>query len=830
MNLIDKLAERVKQATGSLARHVTKRSLAYTIGFILLTGIAILFVTKLELKSDFVDLLPQNFQSVIDLRKAAAKVGGLGYLSIGIESSDVKASERFADDIAAVLNREFNDRILYCDYKIDEAKKYYTDNAALFMDYDDLLEIQDRLDRRIRAEKKKANPLFLDLSGEIEQDSKLEFKDIEDKYEKDKGHAAKYIDNYYTGEDGHLLAMLIKPQGTFHDISASKKLLEDIMAAINKLDPTHYAPDMKYGFAGGFKSSVEEFETLKSDIFGTALLCISLVVLAVFLYFRRVRAVVFLGISCLASVMWTFAITYFTIGYLNTVTAFLGAIIVGTGINYGIIMLARYFEERRLGQSAEAALEIAMKNTVAATFGAAGTTAVAFGIFLTADVRSLSQFGFIGGIGVILIWIGAYTLLPALIMLSEKIWPSVEASAKHTPLWNDKVNLTFLTWPLRFPKLMVALFTVGAIASIVIFARYLPTSLEYNISNLRTKSSLESGTAVLDNRISRLFDTSMTPAIILADSVDEGADICRVLLQAKKQNGDSSGIENCRSILSLLPKQQDEKLPVIKDIQRLINDKALDIIEGDERKKIDDLKKKLPEKEVTLADLPKQLSRAFTDKDGNLGTFVFVYPRAGRDIWNATNLKRFTNDIRRIQLDNGKIISSSGDSVIFDDLLDLLKRDSPVTTVASFLGVFALVLIVFGSLRSSIFVAAPMVIGSLWMVGLMALFGTKINFFNFVALPITFGIGVDYSINIYQRYLQEGPGSINRVLRRTGIAVFLCSLTTMIGYFTLIIADSMALVSLGKLAILGEFTCLSAAMIFLPALIIMMEEKSKKQS
>jgi predicted RND superfamily exporter protein len=429
-----------------------------------------------------------------------------------------------------------------------------------------------------------------------------------------------------------------------------------------------------------------------------------------------------------------------------------------------------------------------------------------------------------------LIWIGSYTFLPALIILSEKIWPSVEASATKTPLWNDRVNLTFLTWPLRFPKVMLALFTVGAIVSIVIFARYLPTSLEYNISNLRTKSSLESGTAVLDYRISKIFSTSMTPAIILADSVDEGADICQVLLRAKKQNGDSSGIENCRSILSLLPTQQEEKLQVIADIRKLLKDKALDLVEGDEKKRIEDLKKKLPEKEVTIADLPKQLSRAFTDKEGNLGTFVFVYPRAGRDIWNATNLRRFTNDIRSIKLDNGKIISSSGDSVIFADLLDLLKRDSPVTTGASFLGVFALVLIVFGSLRSSIFVAAPLVIGSLWMVGLMALSSTKINFFNFVALPMTFGIGVDYPINLYQRYLQEGPGSINRVLRRTGIAVFLCSLTTIIGYFTLIIADSMALVSLGKLAILGEMTCLSAAMIFLPALIILMERNRKKQS
>jgi len=71
---------------------------------------------------------------------------------------------------------------------------------------------------------------------------------------------------------------------------------------------------------------------------------------------------------------------------------------------------------------------------------------------------------------------------------------------------------------------------------------------------------------------------------------------------------------------------------------------------------------------------------------------------------------------------------------------------------------------------------------------------------------------------------------MDKVLRRTGTAVFLCSLTTIIGYFTLIIADSNALVSLGGLAIIGEFTCLSAAMLGLPAMVAYLEEKRSRKN
>ena len=33
----------------------------------------------------------------------------------------------------------------------------------------------------------------------------------------------------------------------------------------------------------------------------------------------------------------------------------------------------------------------------------------------------------------------------------------------------------------------------------------------------------------------------------------------------------------------------------------------------------------------------------------------------------------------------------------------------------------------------------------------MAVAGVRLSFINFIALPITFGIGVDYAINIYGR-------------------------------------------------------------------------------
>jgi hypothetical protein len=133
-------------------------------------------------------------------------------------------------------------------------------------------------------------------------------------------------------------------------------------------------------------------------------------------------------------------------------------------------------------------------------------------------------------------------------------------------------------------------------------------------------------------------------------------------------------------------------------------------------------------------------------------------------------------------------------------------------------GVIAMLLIILRRARPVAQVTASLVAGVTWMAGLAAALNIKFNFFNFVALPTTFGIGVDYPVNIQQRYQQDGVGSIEHALRRTGPAVFIAALTTIIGYGVLLTSSSLVLASFGKLAIIGEVACLAAAMLLLPAI------------
>ncbi|MGC8926381.1 MAG: efflux RND transporter permease subunit [Myxococcota bacterium] len=803
---------------------IYKRATYVVLLFIIITGISIYYTSRLRLVSDFVDLLPQHFRSVTDLKKIIERVGGTGNLFIAIESPDVKASERFAEDVVKILNEKYRDNFRYIDYKVDDIREFYEKNAALYMSLDELEDISDRLERKVNAIKMKNNPLFVDISGALEKDARISFDDIEEKYSRKTDSYKKYIDGYYTGEEGRLLAIIAKPTGKSMDMKESKRLLTQLEEDINSLNPSEYHKDLKFAFTGSYKISLEEYETLKKDIFGTALLCLTLIGLIIFIFFRNLISVFLLGLNITVAVLITFAITYFVIGYVNTVTAFMGAIIAGTGINYGIIMLARFYEERRLGKDIQEALRNAITGTMIGTIGASGTTAIAFGIFLFAEVKSFTQFGFIGLIGIFFAWLLSYTFLAAMLILIEERFPSKKAGEIF--LMEKRLPFYKTIYRLRVPLIVVCF--ILSIISVILIIRFIPNFLEYDMSNLRTKSSLESGTAVLDHRVSKIMGTSLTPSVILSESVQEGKMICDALYKKKREHGENAGINDCKSILSYIPEEQDEKLNVIKDIRKLLKEDTINLLGEEDKKKVLNFKKYLNPERVEIENLPEKIKRQFTDKQGNIGKFVYVTPAAGKDLWNAVNLFRFTDTIREITLENGKVVTSSGDAIVFADLLRLIEKDGPITTILSLLTILIFIFILLRSMRYFLFVSSALFVGVIWMLGLVALFDLKLNFFNFVVLPMTFGVGVDYAFNIVQRYRQEGIGSIEKVISRVGVAVLLCSLTTQIGYGVLLTGDSLALRGFGKIALIGELTCIFNALITLPALIFLFESRAKR--
>jgi predicted RND superfamily exporter protein len=123
----------------------------------------------------------------------------------------------------------------------------------------------------------------------------------------------------------------------------------------------------------------------------------------------------------------------------------------------------------------------------------------------------------------------------------------------------------------------------------------------------------------------------------------------------------------------------------------------------------------------------------------------------------------------------------------------------------------------FGSLRLSVSAISSLIVGVVLMMGTLGWIGARLNFLNFVVLPITFGISADYAINILRRYQADWALSNAEGVASTAGAVALCSATTIIAFGSLLTANNQALYSFGVFAVAGEVTMLATAALSLPA-------------
>jgi predicted RND superfamily exporter protein len=837
------MGSRLDRLMGRYTDFLMKRHLLVLMLALGLTALAGVSASRFTIKTDFAELLPQDEPSIKDLEKAKKRKGGLSSMYVAVTGNNIEANRRLVDDLVERFSRVPEEYVIYIKYHIGEEKSFYQKNQHLYANLEDLDEIYRRLREKIRYERIKNNPvLSLDFDGEDLKPVEFDVSDIRKKYEKKTSSYQRYIDGYFTGEDGRLFAILLYPPEASTGVDFGRRMLkviktaaaevctggelgegpQDLDAIIAAGCRERYHPSIQVGFTGGVVTAIVEQEAIVADLILVTCVCLFFVGLVVLLFFRMFRSLPVIGVPLLMGTTWTFGISIYIVDHLNTSTAFLAAIIVGNGINFGLIQLARYIEERRAGVQLRDALSAALRYTMKATSTAALAASIAYGSLIITKFRGFNGFGYMGGLGMILCWFSAFTVQPAFLILLERVWP-LRTRKEGARIPTGLFARPYARFVYRYGILLHIVGWLFAGVCILFTVSYIQDPFEYDFRNLRNQRE---GVAAyeLGGRVGRIFTQRLNPLFILADREDQ-VPLIVAELKRKNSTGPHRGLfQTIRSIYSYLPKDQKKKISVLKKIRRLLTKSTLSWLSEEDRLEVEKYKPPEDLKPVTRDDLPLALTRMFTELDGRMGLPVALYPRHGRSVWDGHFLIEVANASRSVTLPDGEEVTSAGVATIFADMIRAIERDGPRAVVASLLGVMLLVLIAYQGLKYVLLILVSLFFGVVWTVGPAAMIDLKLNFLNFIALPITFGIGIDYAVNVLNRYRIEGPGSIQKVIGSTGGAVILCSLTTLIGYSSLLIADNRALVSFGILADIGEVASLAAAVFLLPVLVQMVEQ------
>jgi predicted RND superfamily exporter protein len=146
-----------------------------------------------------------------------------------------------------------------------------------------------------------------------------------------------------------------------------------------------------------------------------------------------------------------------------------------------------------------------------------------------------------------------------------------------------------------------------------------------------------------------------------------------------------------------------------------------------------------------------------------------------------------------------------------------MQRSYIVAAAYALLAVSFVLLLDFQSFRCMCLALMPVGLGLIQLFGIMGWLNVPLNPANMIVLPLILGIGIDDGVHVVHDYRrQQGRYKLSA---STATAVLITSLTTMMGFGSLMLAGHRGLQSLGRVLTIGVCCCLFTSIILLPALL-----------
>jgi predicted RND superfamily exporter protein len=763
------------------------------------TVAAAIVASGLRFDSSFEALLPEDAPEVENTDDVRERTGGTRQLVVALGGADPQARLEFGRRLAARVEEVEHVRCVDREFPVD----FFEDRALWLMEVATLDRLIPALEQAVHVAKVQANPLALHLDEEAEkQELEAAWKKVDDVIEAE--NAEPPVEAAAESEDGKYTFMLVVPTINFTDVDACRALLDAIRAEVAALDPAATGVHVRY--AGNVKLVEEQHEIMRSDLRNASILALIFGVLVVAGFTRRPLAPVIVGAALIAGVVWTFALTRVIVGQVNIVTGFLIAVLIGLGIDFGIHLYVRYRQEReKRGAAGPEAVILAVTGTLPPALTSALTTAGTFFSFAITDFRGFSEFGLIAGIGVMLTLTSSFLIMPPILLLIER--RAARRDTDAAPVLPSQAWISA-----RFP--LAAGFTLVFVAFAAFGATGL-TSIPFrnNFKLLRGESDATAFLEYVDENLGRGFN----PAVILARGVTE-TDRMKTIIEQTRE-GRESRIGEVVAAADFLPRDVAEHRPRIAKLHKILLDPKLDDAaakEGDRAEQLRDARRMVQTEPWEFADLPEQIKRRFATLDGK-EYLVYLWPEERTDAdYQAVAWEDELHGLAAQFDEQGLKHQIADGTLIMAWIHRLIKADGVRLLLVAAAVVLVFLLIDFRRPLRTLLVFSPLVVGMMAFAGAIRAFGIELNMFNMVVLPSIIGIGIDNAVHIYHRYEVEGPGSVPLVIRNTGAAAMLASLTTAVGFGSALISHHMGLRTMGMVAVIGIGATFVAAVLFFP--------------
>ncbi len=821
-----------QRLTLPLIRFAGRRPWAVILAMALLTLAAGAAALNLRLDTDVLALIPTSNPVVRDFRETLERFGSTDILLVALE---LRGEESLDGDLAyadlLVEGLRDSSRIAWVECHSGDLLDSVDDllrHATLFMTPDELEQFVRRFSAPGLGER--VGRLALDarsslVAGQQEQftldpmgiwpliGGRLGTEKLSSRFDSETG--------YIIDGGRRYLLMLAKPIKPAADVPFGRELASELELLQDSTNGQWCDDDWEGDppnvlLGGGYIMAVEDAREVTRDAAVGGVVSLLGVILLFMVIFRRAAALLIVAVPLITGLTCTFGFAALFLGRLNPVTSAFSALLIGLGVDFIIVLYGRYVEERRRGESHQAALEAFGRTTAAGVFLGAVTTAATFLAFLISGFRGLSELGLITGAGILILVATVFLLLPALLTVIERVRPG-------RPHRYHAFGIQRLCgFSLRHP---VPVIVATLLVTALLFFPML--RLHYDDDVLNMRSATNQG-LVVQRQLMEAFDIRFTPIMVRVDGETAAQSLRRAqeLLTRIEPLADGKNLARVESAASLMPplERQERILEILREVEldqdavRRQFDEALDaegLNPAPFRHGLDlalealALDRPLSLDAFSGSTIGHLLERYLHSGDDGASTLIYCYPPAGK--WRREVPPPLAAAVEGTP---GAVLTSP--VLISRELKAIVWRDALLAALLGTLVVFSLMAADMRSLRHAALGLVPLAVGMIWMAGGMVLLGMAVNFLNIFVFTMIIGIGVDYGIHLTHRWSESGAD--HRPLAATSRAILIAAFTTVIGFGSLALSHSPGLRSMGTAAILGASATALVSITFLPAL------------
>lgn len=560
--------------------------------------------------------------------------------------------------------------------------------------------------------------------------------------------------------------------------------------------------------------------SMQHDIIATVIGSVVLVGIIFFAGFGRWMPLLGMGFSLLLSCLFALALGLLIFGRLNMVTVGFCAILVGLGVDFAILIFGRYQQARTDGESHPQAISTAIQKLGRSVFFGALTTAVGFLALVLSGSIGFSQLGVLIAIGILFAGLFMCTILFLFVGQGE-------APARHD--WIFEAVRKYVAWSVRRPAAILILATV-ILSSLTVFGFSPKPPLPFDASarSLEPKKSQagQALAAIMSNMPVRwepvLVIVRAPDAQRLHDDWKKISTHWSELQATGKIKGFSTPAALAPSPMSIQRNRERLRAIDFQSVRRTLEETLH--AEGFSPDSFSSAYKLLDDLQ-SVAD-PNAPLPNWRDKLPKSSSWWFLVDRYfAQDplltVGFVTSNQPVKTHAQCVALSRDLPVPSvpmilSGWSYTLANLLPWAQRQLLIVTGAMALFEGLLLAVLYRDWRLWAIQEITLIFGIGAMLATMKLFNLPLNLLNVLAFRLVIAIGVDYGI--YVLFAWQKARELEHDIAAVVKPVLLAGLTAFAGFGSLVLAKNPSLSGLGVACAIGIFWNLMATIFFtLPA-------------